>query len=858
MNSQLIREISVFSVCLFLILLLILISVHKVNAQQTRSITFVNNCDETIWVGSLTNQISGGWQLNESCSQDSDCMTACTNAETAGFSSDDCTASCVNGKCEVDLEFPFNNNIADNLSGRFWPMTGCDFNSSFECGSGRCCDTGGCDTASGFGLQCNTSGDAPTTVAEFTLQSGADNDFYDISVIDGFNVPVEMKPVGKVSSPPDNFDSTYWCGNPGGVASTSGTAVCTWQTVLGDDCAGNHDFRAVGSLQTCESDSDCGSGKCNQGAGICECSGDSDCNRSGDICGVTNPGFIGSLACGKPVGCITAKVLCGVGQYFEGGVKGESCGQKQSCASGNCLTMPAESCSVTSDCADGAVCREGQCQCIPNVCNANGVCTNDGASCNTTSDCTPTCAGICSESPVDFLECNSTDLENKVVSCEQDSDCPALVGLPGQCNNSNCPENTTCVDFGAAPQPGQNTPSSKVCRTTCVNNICMGPPCETDSDCFDSLSGTFMTCDKDTGSQTHNTCVSTNASLFQGAGVNGQSCYIPYYDDQVNPSAACNGCPTACNDDCNPPQSANSIWPPPVTGESCRNTNSDWVGKVEPLIEGFKKACPSAYSFPFDDTTSTYQCNNDITSNTTSYQITFCPSKENDQDGDGVDNDMDLDSDNDGITDSNEVSFDPGSSQNNLKLELNHSADDIDGDGISNELDLDSDGDCIPDHIEAGGSIDGNRDGLVDNFTDSDNNGHHDDIQTGNGLTPQDTDGDGNPDFLDTDSDNDGITDTNETTGSDSDNDGICDDNEDLNLDGLADSVHPLTGTPLNFLDSNGNGIPDHLDSSIGNNGNGCSLTRGDSFKPGMYELLLLFLLSLTPVIRKKLNKAFD
>ena len=78
---------------------------------------------------------------------------------------------------------------------------------------------------------------------------------------------------------------------------------------------------------------------------------------------------------------------------------------------------------------------------------------------------------------------------------------------------------------------------------------------------------------------------------------------------------------------------------------------------------------------------------------------------------------------------------------------------DPDGDGIANHLDLDSDNDGIPDNVEAQApasylapsGIDGNADGLDDVY--------------GSGLTPVDTDGDGIADFLDKDSDNDGISD---------------------------------------------------------------------------------------------------
>ncbi|GIR72766.1 MAG: hypothetical protein CM15mP75_2780 [Flammeovirgaceae bacterium] len=86
---------------------------------------------------------------------------------------------------------------------------------------------------------------------------------------------------------------------------------------------------------------------------------------------------------------------------------------------------------------------------------------------------------------------------------------------------------------------------------------------------------------------------------------------------------------------------------------------------------------------------------------------------------------------------------------------------DSDGDGIPNYLDLDSDNDGIPDVVEGGdGDLDTNGDGMIDEndegFEDLDEDGMADDSED----TPQpDTDGDGIPDFLDIDSDNDGIFD---------------------------------------------------------------------------------------------------
>ncbi|KAI9110625.1 hypothetical protein K1719_018491 [Acacia pycnantha] len=50
--------------------------------------------------------------------------------------------------------------------------------------------TGDC----GGQLYCRLSGQPPATLAEFSLNKWNNLDFYDISVIDGFNVPMEFSP----------------------------------------------------------------------------------------------------------------------------------------------------------------------------------------------------------------------------------------------------------------------------------------------------------------------------------------------------------------------------------------------------------------------------------------------------------------------------------------------------------------------------------------------------------------------------------------------------------------------------------------------------------------------------------------
>lgn len=185
-----------------------------------------------------------------------------------------------------------------------------------------------------------------------------------------------------------------------------------------------------------------------------------------------------------------------------------------------------------------------------------------------------------------------------------------------------------------------------------------------------------------------------------------------------------------------------------------------------------------------------------------------------DADGDGVSDVLDLDDDNDGIPDAQET---------------DNGADvDTDGDGVVDRFDLDSDNDGLPDSTESIGndSLDTDRDGVLDDLTDNNGDGLADHVPVD--MVPLDTDGDGVPDFRDTDSDGDGVSDLAEGGGSvagtlDTDGDGVLDDLTDADGDGLADSVDPDApggnGTPLSPPDTDGDGMNDQIDTDSDNDG---------------------------------------
>ena len=95
--------------------------------------------------------------------------------------------------------------VPNHWNGRFWGRTGCDFNRS---GRGRC-QTGDC----GGRFQCTGFGAIPATLAEYDLDTWNNLDFYDVSMVDGSNLPMYINTLGTHSRDPigRNGCSTAGC-----------------------------------------------------------------------------------------------------------------------------------------------------------------------------------------------------------------------------------------------------------------------------------------------------------------------------------------------------------------------------------------------------------------------------------------------------------------------------------------------------------------------------------------------------------------------------------------------------------------------------------------------------------------------
>ncbi|EAU84098.2 hypothetical protein CC1G_06960 [Coprinopsis cinerea okayama7 len=69
-------------------------------------------------------------------------------------------------------------------AGRIWARRNCDFSRP----GASSCISGGCNG----GMQCTHPGVPPVSLAEFTLNGDGNQDFYDVSLVDGANLPVRI------------------------------------------------------------------------------------------------------------------------------------------------------------------------------------------------------------------------------------------------------------------------------------------------------------------------------------------------------------------------------------------------------------------------------------------------------------------------------------------------------------------------------------------------------------------------------------------------------------------------------------------------------------------------------------------
>ncbi|KAK4787209.1 hypothetical protein SAY86_011042 [Trapa natans] len=150
--------------CITYLIALILIIICTCRGISGATFTLINGCEFTIWPGILAN--AGSSPL-----------------ESTGFE--------LGPGASLVLHSPV------SWSGRIWGRTGCYFDPATGQGS---CRTGDCGSGH---VECDgAAAQPPATLAEFTVgsASGTGQDFYDVSLVDGYNLPLVVEASGSSGS----------------------------------------------------------------------------------------------------------------------------------------------------------------------------------------------------------------------------------------------------------------------------------------------------------------------------------------------------------------------------------------------------------------------------------------------------------------------------------------------------------------------------------------------------------------------------------------------------------------------------------------------------------------------------------
>ncbi|ORX90458.1 thaumatin-like protein precursor [Basidiobolus meristosporus CBS 931.73] len=144
------------------------------SGDLTHNLVFKNKCSQNIWLASSTT-----W---------------------------DNTPLPANGGLLIPGE-TFTITVVDHWQGRFWGRTECNFQ-YLNSTTNAACATGDCGSGEEY---CGyISGRPPATLAEFDFNGWDDLDYYDISLVDGYNLPISIQPQTKLPAQGD----PYSCGSP--------------------------------------------------------------------------------------------------------------------------------------------------------------------------------------------------------------------------------------------------------------------------------------------------------------------------------------------------------------------------------------------------------------------------------------------------------------------------------------------------------------------------------------------------------------------------------------------------------------------------------------------------------------------
>jgi hypothetical protein len=631
------------------------------NSSTNHEIDFTNNCPQPVWIAifnSATDVIPSSWELAPACragganvcpGAGSTCQAgqctcpAASPSDTTNCFGAPCVASATSGfvcQTQATLQTP-----AAFSSSRIWGRTGCTGS-----GASLSCQTGDCNGQLDCSAQPKPGTANRATLFEMSLAALGSQDNYDVSLVSGYNLPVVVQAEQPTDAPGWNPQATFHNGQGGTSQSvisasagsqqwlfndvgpsptaTSGTTVPAFSTVLGntvDDPAGSPAITWRTTTSTCQT------GACNYARGT----PDPLLSTCPSILQVTDPTSTctDSSACPRMAPCV-------------GGHCVDSCDTPDDYCAGVGSTNP-----ICTNQQNNSFYRcvnsfSGELDPFGNAVNLESA--NAGASvCFSADDCAP--GTHCLLTPT-FTPASNVSW-------------PAGAGLcvPG---NGQIPQNGGCnttTDGQACPTQSFTFPFPGYTCATLTNDgsginvpLCIPPitPTATGAAAFGSLvwnadnfAATATSCTADSGCATGQYCLEKTINKFPATGtVQAQS--VNECTGASDPAGCvCNNV-NFCTTNANCTANTNCLDSKgAVCGTSeqcicqvdavyngvCGATNPNWTASAN-LIENassqnyltaFKTACPTAYSYQFDDVSSDWSCQ-DTADQLVNYTVTFC------------------------------------------------------------------------------------------------------------------------------------------------------------------------------------------------------------------------------------------
>lgn len=208
---------------LFVLFLVLTAAVMIMPASAAdHTIQWQNHCSYPVWVDVKGGKVSNGYEScscmpGDICSPSTQCpnvgcgpnLNKCDKGDPmvdgGGFKMDAGSSATATMHTSV---------VADGWQGNFWGRTGCTGpDDDLTCDIGTCLSN-----LDGKGkLQCGGVGvTPPATKCEIKFDGFAGHDYYDVSFVDGFNLPVQIEPVTGTFKGTGRTDVQYDCKKTGG------------------------------------------------------------------------------------------------------------------------------------------------------------------------------------------------------------------------------------------------------------------------------------------------------------------------------------------------------------------------------------------------------------------------------------------------------------------------------------------------------------------------------------------------------------------------------------------------------------------------------------------------------------------